>query len=105
MSIVNVDQANAWDGDEGAHWTEHDDRYNAAARPYHERLIDLATRPRLGRAGASCVARVVRYFATVVAVGAVVPVVVSLGASTTGNHSLPLISTGMKHVRGAGQPP
>ena len=47
---------------------------------------------------------VVRYFASVVAVGAVVPVVVSFGASTTGNHSLPLISTGMKQVRGAGQP-
>jgi len=42
MSIVNVDQANAWDGDEGAHWTEHDDRYNAAARPYHERLLGAA---------------------------------------------------------------
>jgi SAM-dependent methyltransferase len=42
MSIANLDQAHAWDGDEGLHWTEHDERYNAAARPYHERLFAAA---------------------------------------------------------------
>lgn len=32
--VVNVDQATAWDGEEGEHWTEHADRYDAAVRRY-----------------------------------------------------------------------
>lgn len=31
---VNVDQARAWDGEEGAHWAEHADRYDAGVMAY-----------------------------------------------------------------------
>lgn len=40
--VVNVDQATAWDGEEGEHWTEHADRYDAAVRRYDSYLVDAA---------------------------------------------------------------
>lgn len=40
--VVNVDQATAWDGEEGEHWTEHADRYDTAVRRYDPYLIDGA---------------------------------------------------------------
>ena len=40
--VVNVDQASAWDGEEGEHWTRHADRYDAAVRRYDPYLIDGA---------------------------------------------------------------
>ena len=42
FDVVNVDQASAWDGQEGEHWTEHADRYDAAVRRYDPYLIDGA---------------------------------------------------------------
>ena len=41
-AIVNVDQAAAWDGDDGDDWTEHEERYNATARPHTARLFARA---------------------------------------------------------------
>jgi len=38
MEVVNVDQANAWDGHEGEVWTEHADRYERAGRRHLERF-------------------------------------------------------------------
>ena len=34
MTIANAEMAKAWDGDEGAHWTEFASRYDAAAAGY-----------------------------------------------------------------------
>lgn len=42
FDVVNVDQAAAWDGEEGDHWSEHADRYDAAGRRYDAGLIDAA---------------------------------------------------------------
>lgn len=42
MVIVNVEQAAAWDGEEGDRWTEHEDRYDASARPLGRRMLDAA---------------------------------------------------------------
>jgi ubiquinone/menaquinone biosynthesis C-methylase UbiE len=42
MAVVNVDQARAWDGDEGERWTEHEERYNASARRHTRHLLDAA---------------------------------------------------------------
>jgi SAM-dependent methyltransferase len=42
VAIANVDQAAAWDGEEGDRWTEHDDRYDASARPLGRRMLDAA---------------------------------------------------------------
>jgi SAM-dependent methyltransferase len=42
MALANVDQAAAWDGEEGDHWTQHADRYDAAARRYDPKLIAAA---------------------------------------------------------------
>lgn len=41
-AIANVDQATAWDGDEGAHWVQHQDRYEAMTAGFTERLLDAA---------------------------------------------------------------
>jgi SAM-dependent methyltransferase len=41
--IVNVDQAAAWDGDEGANWVEREDRQNDAMRSHTERLLRTAS--------------------------------------------------------------
>lgn len=40
--VVNVDQAAGWDGEEGDRWTEHAERYDAAARRHGLRLLDAA---------------------------------------------------------------
>ena len=40
--VANTEQLAAWDGDEGAHWSTHEERYDAAARVYSELLVDLA---------------------------------------------------------------
>jgi SAM-dependent methyltransferase len=42
FQIANVDQAAAWDGDDGDDWTEHEDHYNAGIRPHGQRLIEAA---------------------------------------------------------------
>jgi SAM-dependent methyltransferase len=42
MEIANTEMAAAWDGDEGAHWAEHADRYEATNRTYGELLLDSA---------------------------------------------------------------
>jgi SAM-dependent methyltransferase len=39
---ANVEQASAWDGDEGDHWTDHEDSYNAAVRRYDPHLFEAA---------------------------------------------------------------
>ena len=39
MTIANVEMAAAWDGDEGAHWAAHADRYEAASTGYWEALV------------------------------------------------------------------
>jgi ubiquinone/menaquinone biosynthesis C-methylase UbiE len=38
MEIANVEQARAWDGEEGAHWASHADRYEASLREYNAHL-------------------------------------------------------------------
>jgi SAM-dependent methyltransferase len=38
MEIVNVEQAAAWDGEEGARWAEQAARYDAAVRPHTRHL-------------------------------------------------------------------
>lgn len=40
MTIVNVEQAAAWDGDEGEHWTEHADRYDRASQRHWDRFVE-----------------------------------------------------------------
>lgn len=46
MTIANAEMAAAWDGDEGAHWAAHADRYEAASRGYWDALVGvLAIRP------------------------------------------------------------
>jgi SAM-dependent methyltransferase len=40
--VVNVNQAASWDGDEGTHWAEHADRYDAGMRDYAVRLGEAA---------------------------------------------------------------
>ncbi len=37
-NIINVDQARAWDGDEGDHWAAHADRYDTAMRGHRTEL-------------------------------------------------------------------
>jgi SAM-dependent methyltransferase len=38
----NAEQAKAWDGDEGAYWARHAERFDASVRPHHERLVAAA---------------------------------------------------------------
>ena len=38
-TIANVEMANAWDGEEGDHWTEYADRYDAAGRRLWQRFL------------------------------------------------------------------
>ena len=40
--IVNVDQAEAWDGPEGEHWATHYARYDAIIAPHHALLLAAA---------------------------------------------------------------
>lgn len=38
----NLDQARAWDGDEGAYWSRNADRYDRAVAPHHASLMSSA---------------------------------------------------------------
>jgi SAM-dependent methyltransferase len=38
-TIANVEMANAWDGEEGDHWTEYADRYDTAGRRLWQRFL------------------------------------------------------------------
>ncbi|MFF4105134.1 class I SAM-dependent methyltransferase [Streptomyces sp. NPDC001903] len=38
----NAEQARAWDGQEGAYWAEHADRFDRAVRPYREAFLAAA---------------------------------------------------------------
>lgn len=38
-SIVNSDQADAWNGYEGEHWADHQDRYDAVNSGFNDRLL------------------------------------------------------------------
>lgn len=40
MNIANAEQAAAWNGHEGEHWTEYADRYDRAARRHWQRFLD-----------------------------------------------------------------
>jgi len=40
--IVNVEQAKAWDGPEGAHWAAHHAQFDATIRPHHQALMTAA---------------------------------------------------------------
>jgi SAM-dependent methyltransferase len=40
LTIANVEQAAAWDGNEGDHWAEHADRYESAGRRQWQRFLD-----------------------------------------------------------------
>jgi SAM-dependent methyltransferase len=42
VAADNVDQARAWDGDEGEHWTKHEEHYDAAIRRYSPHLLRAA---------------------------------------------------------------
>ncbi len=39
---ANVEQLRAWDGDEGAYWAAHADRFDRAVAGYHRRLLEVA---------------------------------------------------------------
>ena len=40
MEIANAEQAAAWNGHEGEHWTEYADRYERASRRVWQRFLD-----------------------------------------------------------------
>jgi SAM-dependent methyltransferase len=40
--IANVDQAELWDGHEGAHWSKHADEYDRSLREHLTHLLDVA---------------------------------------------------------------
>ena len=40
MNIANPEQAAAWNGHEGEHWTEYADRYDRASRRHWQRFVD-----------------------------------------------------------------
>lgn len=42
IPIANVDQAEAWDGDQGDHWVRNQQRYEAMTRGFTERLLSAA---------------------------------------------------------------
>ncbi|MDQ3702555.1 MAG: class I SAM-dependent methyltransferase, partial [Chloroflexota bacterium] len=42
VAAENAEEAEAWDGEDGDQWTEHEERYNAFVRPYGRRLLDAA---------------------------------------------------------------
>lgn len=46
---TNLDQAAAWDGEEGDEWTVHADRYDAASRRYDPHLLEAAALNRTDR--------------------------------------------------------
>lgn len=42
LTIANVEQAAAWDGPEGAHWSDHADRYERAGWRHQQRFEELS---------------------------------------------------------------
>ena len=40
--VANAEQLAAWDGDEGEHWSAHEERYDTATRVHSGLLVDLA---------------------------------------------------------------
>lgn len=42
LDVVNTEQAQAWNGPEGAHWARHQDRWNAVNEGFNEPLLDAA---------------------------------------------------------------
>jgi len=42
MTIANIEQAGAWDGEEGEHWSTHAARYDAAVTSYDRALFEAA---------------------------------------------------------------
>ncbi|OLZ65587.1 SAM-dependent methyltransferase [Streptomyces sp. IMTB 2501] len=40
--IINIEQAQAWNGPEGAHWARNQDRWNAVNEGFNEPLLDAA---------------------------------------------------------------
>jgi SAM-dependent methyltransferase len=42
VDTTNAEQLRAWDGDEGAYWAAHADRFDRAVAAYHERLMSAA---------------------------------------------------------------
>src|SRR4051794_6467137 len=42
IAVANVEQAAAWDGEDGADWTEQEERYNASTRRHGLRLLEAA---------------------------------------------------------------
>ncbi|HEV8628340.1 MAG TPA: methyltransferase domain-containing protein [Acidimicrobiia bacterium] len=40
--IVNIEQAEAWDGPEGEHWAAHHARFDASIQPHHRALMPAA---------------------------------------------------------------
>ena len=40
--VANTEQLAAWNGDEGEHWSTHEERYDATTRVHSELLVDLA---------------------------------------------------------------
>jgi SAM-dependent methyltransferase len=42
VAAGNRDMAAAWDGEDGAHWAVHADRYDRGTAPYRERLLSAA---------------------------------------------------------------
>lgn len=42
-NVVNRDQADAWDGEEGAHWADHADRYEAMSGGFTDQLLASAS--------------------------------------------------------------
>ncbi|MFD0885160.1 SAM-dependent methyltransferase, partial [Streptosporangium algeriense] len=41
-SVVNVHQSEAWNGYEGSHWADHQDRYDAVNAAFNEPLLAAA---------------------------------------------------------------
>jgi SAM-dependent methyltransferase len=42
VDLTNADQARAWDGEGGAYWASHADRFDRALAAYHDRLLASA---------------------------------------------------------------
>ena len=42
VAPTNIEQARAWDGDEGAFWAAHAEQFDAAVGAYHERFMTVA---------------------------------------------------------------
>src|SRR4051812_45404161 len=40
LTIVNVEQAKAWDGTEGEHWAKHADRYERSGWRHWRHIVD-----------------------------------------------------------------